>query len=244
MVSFLLWRGLLEAFWLVSFWLHSVAWSRPRIEAVLLQWTRGVLTTGPPASFLTLRVVHPEPLAIRELQFRFSYPVLTSHSSTLAWKSHGWRSLVGYSPWGCKESDTTERLHSLSLTPGVVSLHEPLLGKAWCPLFVCLLSPVGGSSVPCVLPCFMDPRTTTEFSVCSAFYLLLGWSNDLLPIITKEIEKERIESVKCCRVYKANCETVVNPTAIQLQNIIPNISAKMGTIHGRWAQLRTEMVCT
>ena len=26
-------------------------------------------------------------------------------------KSHGWRSLVGYSPWGCKESDTTKRLH-------------------------------------------------------------------------------------------------------------------------------------
>jgi len=23
-------------------------------------------------------------------------------------KSHGWRSLEGYSPWGCKESDTTE----------------------------------------------------------------------------------------------------------------------------------------
>ena len=26
-------------------------------------------------------------------------------------KSHGQRSLVGYSPWGCKESDTTERVH-------------------------------------------------------------------------------------------------------------------------------------
>ena len=26
----------------------------------------------------------------------------------------GWRSLVGYSPWGCKESDTTERLHFTS----------------------------------------------------------------------------------------------------------------------------------
>ena len=26
-------------------------------------------------------------------------------------KSHRWRSVVGYSPWGCKESDTTERLH-------------------------------------------------------------------------------------------------------------------------------------
>ena len=29
-------------------------------------------------------------------------------------KSHRRRSLVGYSPWGCKESDTTEQLHSLS----------------------------------------------------------------------------------------------------------------------------------
>ena len=26
-------------------------------------------------------------------------------------ESHGQRSLVGYSPWGCKESDTTEPLH-------------------------------------------------------------------------------------------------------------------------------------
>ena len=26
-------------------------------------------------------------------------------------KSYGWRSLVGYRPQGCKESDTTERLH-------------------------------------------------------------------------------------------------------------------------------------
>ena len=28
-------------------------------------------------------------------------------------KPHGWRSLVGYSPWGCKESDMTEWLHFL-----------------------------------------------------------------------------------------------------------------------------------
>ena len=26
-------------------------------------------------------------------------------------KSHGWRSLIGCSPWGCQESDATERLH-------------------------------------------------------------------------------------------------------------------------------------
>ena len=31
---------------------------------------------------------------------------------TLAWKIHGWRSLVGCSPLGREESDTTERLHS------------------------------------------------------------------------------------------------------------------------------------
>ena len=29
-------------------------------------------------------------------------------------ESHGRRSLVGYSPWGCKELDTTERLHFTS----------------------------------------------------------------------------------------------------------------------------------
>ena len=35
---------------------------------------------------------------------------MATHSSTLAWKIP-WRSLVGYSPWGRRESDTTEWLH-------------------------------------------------------------------------------------------------------------------------------------
>ena len=26
----------------------------------------------------------------------------------------GWRSQLGYSPWGCKQSDLTERIHFLS----------------------------------------------------------------------------------------------------------------------------------
>ena len=38
-------------------------------------------------------------------------------------ESHGWRGLVGYSPRGCKESDTTERLHSLT---------RSLLAVGWC----------------------------------------------------------------------------------------------------------------
>ena len=56
-------------------------------------------------------------------------------------KSHGWRSLVGCSPWGHEESDTTERLHfhfSLSCTgegngnPLQCScLENPRHGGAW-----------------------------------------------------------------------------------------------------------------
>ena len=37
-------------------------------------------------------------------------------------KSHGQRSLVGYSPRGCKESDTTERLHLLTIRPAPAAL--------------------------------------------------------------------------------------------------------------------------
>ena len=33
---------------------------------------------------------------------------MATHSSILAWKIHGQRSLVGYGPRGCKEADTTE----------------------------------------------------------------------------------------------------------------------------------------
>ena len=35
---------------------------------------------------------------------------MATHSSILASESHGQRSLVGYSPWGQKELDMTERL--------------------------------------------------------------------------------------------------------------------------------------
>ena len=42
---------------------------------------------------------------------------MLTHSSILSsGKSHGWRNLVGYSPQGHKESDTTEQLHFLSFS--------------------------------------------------------------------------------------------------------------------------------
>ena len=56
-------------------------------------------------------------------------------------KSHGWRSLVGCSPWGCEESDITDRLHfhfSLSCigegngnTLQYSCLENPRDGGAW-----------------------------------------------------------------------------------------------------------------
>ena len=56
-------------------------------------------------------------------------------------KSHGWRSLVGCSPWSRGESDTTERLHfhfSLSCIGGgngnplqCSCLENPRDGGAW-----------------------------------------------------------------------------------------------------------------
>ena len=48
------------------------------------------------------------PTRVRKIPWRRKWqptPVL------LPGKSHGLRSLVGYSPWGRKESDTTETLH-------------------------------------------------------------------------------------------------------------------------------------
>ena len=36
---------------------------------------------------------------------------MATHSTIFAWKSHGRRSLVGCSLWGCQESERTEWLH-------------------------------------------------------------------------------------------------------------------------------------
>ena len=41
-------------------------------------------------------------------------------------KFHGLRSQVGYSPWGRKESDTTERLHSLFTLRDMEEVHEKM----------------------------------------------------------------------------------------------------------------------
>ena len=42
-------------------------------------------------------------------------------SSLLAWKIPWTEDLVGYSPWGCKELDTTERLYFTLLSQGNIA---------------------------------------------------------------------------------------------------------------------------
>ena len=57
-------------------------------------------------------------------------------------KSHGWRSLVGCSPWGCEESDMTERLHfhfSLSCTGEPTPVFLPGESQGWRSLVGCRL---------------------------------------------------------------------------------------------------------
>ena len=48
--------------------------------------------------------------AMQETWVRSLEKEMVTHSSTLAGESHGQRSLVGYSPWGHEESDTTEQV--------------------------------------------------------------------------------------------------------------------------------------
>jgi len=74
---------------------------------------------------------------------------MATHSSTLAMdrvmKSHGQRSLVGYSPWGREEPDTTERLHfHFSLSCIGEGNGNPLQ-------YSCLENPRDGSLVGCCL---------------------------------------------------------------------------------------------
>ena len=56
---------------------------------------------------------------------------MATHSSTLAWKIP-WRSLVGYSPWGHKELDTTERLYTCHLKINIEIMHFFILICSIC----------------------------------------------------------------------------------------------------------------
>ena len=72
-----------------------------------------------------------DPLATQETQvqsLRWEGPLeeeMAAHSSILAGESHGQRSLAGCSPRGCRELDTTERAHIVSIAVFVLSIQQP-----------------------------------------------------------------------------------------------------------------------
>ena len=54
---------------------------------------------------------------------------MANHSSILAWRIPQKRSLVGYSPWGRKESDTTEQLTHTE--PDIQEVFNQFLLNEW-----------------------------------------------------------------------------------------------------------------
>ena len=93
-----------------------------------------VTTPDPRIGLKAYPGIETHPLLLWRRQWRPT-PVL------LPGKSHGWRSLVGCSPWGCEESGMTERLH----------FHA--LGRKWqpTPVFLPGESQGHGSLVGCRL---------------------------------------------------------------------------------------------
>ena len=59
------------------------------------------------------------------------------HFSILACRCHGQRNLAGYSPWGCKESDTTEHVCQHACARAHTHTHTILLHSGVC-ICVCV----------------------------------------------------------------------------------------------------------
>ena len=51
---------------------------------------------------------------------------IATHSRSLPGESCGWRTLAGYSPWGRKESDTTEATEHSTAQRGIEDFDFPL----------------------------------------------------------------------------------------------------------------------
>ena len=116
----------LPAMW--ETWVRSLDWEDPleqsmATHSIVLAW-RNSMDRG--AWRATVRRVAKSQTRLSDSAHRSFHSHLEALFSSLSiprWqptlvlspgKSHGWRSLVDYSPWGSEESDTTERL-SLSL---------------------------------------------------------------------------------------------------------------------------------
>ena len=84
--------------------------SRPEISIHLMSWWKRGWRRH--AHFVPKVMNHFSTIPlVRTSHMTLPWRKWQSTPALLPGKSHGWRSLIGYSPWGRKESDTTERLH-------------------------------------------------------------------------------------------------------------------------------------
>ena len=82
------------------------------IEITCLCWMNHLLSLPSPwKKMIQLLTFHVDKRLVLQRLGIIMEKAMAPHSSTLAWKIHGRKSLVGCSPWGHEESDTTERLH-------------------------------------------------------------------------------------------------------------------------------------
>ena len=110
-----------------------------------------------------------------------SQTLLSTHAFIVYWRkwqstpvlllgrSHGQRSLEGYSPWGHKESDTTEQLHSLTHSSIIPSLYFGTIDKNWTLVSDPGLKP---SPVWCI---FLFIYAFIHYSI----FLLVHWTRSL-----------------------------------------------------------------
>ena len=117
-------------------------------------------------------------------------------------KSHGWRSLVGCSPWGRYESDATERLHfHFSLSHNGEGNGNPLQCS-------CLENPRDGRAWWAAVYGVAQSRTRLKQLSSSSSNCVIGftncresWESQCLAFLTSLIEKsKKIVIGNCCRI--------------------------------------------
>ena len=126
-------------------------------------------------------------------------------------KSHGWRSLVGYSPRGCEESDMTDRLHfHFSLSCIGEGNGNPLSILTWR---------IPGTEEPGRLPTMGSHKSRTQLSSSSSMY---GCESQT---ITKA-EHQRIDAFElwCWRILLREPWTARRSNESILKEISPEYS--------------------
>ena len=119
-------------------------------------------------------------------------------------KPHGWRSLVGCSPWGLEESDTTEQLHFHALEEKIAT-HSSVL--AWR---------IPGTGEPGGLPALGSHRVGHNWSDLAAAAAVLWWAQDWIANYPRKLGH--------CYVIKYNSEK----TKVKM---ISNITKRMRIAH-------------